>query len=54
MDNFSYLLAKKPEESIALQLKELIPNEVLVTMFPNLQKIASIGLILPVSTASVE
>ena len=51
---FRTLLAKKPEDSIALQLKELITNEMLVTMFPNLQKIASIGLTLPVSTASVE
>ena len=50
MDNFSYIT----EESIALQLKELITNEMLVTMFPGLQKIASIGLTLPVSTASVE
>ena len=41
---FSTLLAKKPEDSIALQLNELITNEMLVTMFPNLQKIASIGL----------
>ena len=51
---FRTLLAKKPEDSIALQLKELVPNEVLVTMFPNFQKIASIGLTLPVSTAYVE
>ena len=50
---FRTLLAKKPEDSIALQLKELITNEMLVTMFPNLQKIASIGLTLLVSTASV-
>ena len=51
---FRTLLAKKPEDSIALQLIELITNEVLVTMFPNLPKIASIGLTWPVSTASVE
>ena len=50
---FRTLLAKKPEDSIALQLKELITKEMLVTMFPNLQ-IASIRLMLPVSTASVE
>ena len=37
-----------------MQLKELITNEVLVTMLPHLQKIASIALIVPVSTASVE
>ena len=49
MDNFRNLLAKKLEDSIALQLKKLITNEMLVTMFPNLQKIASIGLTLPVS-----
>ena len=35
-------------------VKELITNEVLVTMFPNLQNMASIGLTLPVSTAFVE
>ena len=38
---FLTLLAKKPEDSIALQLKELITNEMPVTMFPNLQEIAS-------------
>ena len=48
------LLANKPGDSIALQLKELITNEMLVTMFPNLHKVASICLTLPVSTVSVE
>ena len=42
---FHTLLAKKPEDSIALQLKELITNEMLVTMFPNLKKIASISVL---------
>ena len=51
---FHTLLAKKLKDSIALQLKELITNEILVTMFPNLQKLVPIGLTLPVSTASVE
>ena len=51
---FRTLQAKKPEDNIALQIKEFITNEMLVTMFPNLQKIVSIGLTLPVSTASVE
>ena len=50
---FHTLLAKNPQDSIALQ-QELITNEVLVTMFPNLQKIASFSLRLPVSTPSVE
>ena len=35
-------------------IKELIRNEMLVTMLQNLQKMASIGLTLAVSTASVE
>ena len=48
------LLAKKHEDSIALQLEELITNEMLVIMFSNLQKSVSISLILPVSTASIE
>ena len=39
---FRTLLAKKPEDSIAFQLQVLITNEMLVTMFPNLQRIASI------------
>ena len=51
---FRTLLAKKPKDSIALQLKELITNEMLFTMSPNLQWIASIGLTLPVATDSVE
>ena len=51
---FRTLQAKKPEDSIALQLNELITKEMLVTMFPNFQKIAAIGLTLPVSTTSVE
>ena len=54
MDNFRTLLAKKPEDSIALELEELITNEVLLTMLPNLPKMASIALALPVSTDSVE
>ena len=48
---FHILLAKKREDNIALQPRGLITNVMLVTMFPNLQKIASIGVTLPVSTA---
>ena len=47
---FRTLLVKKSKDSIALHLKELITYEVLVTIFPNLQKITSIGLTVPVST----
>ena len=46
------LLAKKPEDSIAMHLKELITNVMQVAMFPNIQKIASFGVTLPVSAAS--
>ena len=48
------LLAKKPEVSTAFQLKELVTNNMLIAMFPNLNKIATISLSIPVSTASVE
>ena len=53
-DTLHALLAKKPEDNMAVQLKEVIMNDMLVTMFPNLHKMASISLTLPVSTASVE
>ena len=36
------------------QLKQLASNEMLVTMFPNLNTLASISLSIPVATASVE
>ena len=51
---FRAFLSKKAEDDIAKQLKELVTNEMLITMFPNLTKIASIYLTIPVSTASVE
>ena len=35
-------------------IKELISSDMLKAMFPNLHKMASIGLTIPVSTASVE
>ena len=35
-------------------LKELVSSDMLKAMFPNLHKMASIGLTIPVSTASVE
>ena len=37
-----------------LQLKELVTNDMLVSMFPNLNTLANICLAIPVSTASVE
>ena len=47
-------MAKQPKESMQLQLKELVTNETLVSMFPNLNTLANISLSIPVSTASVE
>lgn len=51
---FRQLLVKQPRDSTTSQLKELATNDMLKAMFPNLQTIASIGLSIPVSTASVE
>ena len=51
---FHQLLVKQPQDTTASQLKELVSNDMLKAMFPNLNKIASIGLTIPVSTASVE
>ena len=41
---FRNLLAKKPKDDTALQLKDLITNEMLNTMFPNLHKLRSCSL----------
>ena len=51
---FRQLLVKQPQDTTTSQLKELVSNDMLKAMFPNLNKIASIGLTIPVSTASVE
>ena len=52
---FCTLLAKKSDDSIALQVKELSTNKMLVvTIFPNLHTLASICLTITVSTASFE
>ena len=51
---FRQFMAKQPKESMQLQLKELVTNETLVAMFPNLNTLANISLSIPVSTASVE
>ena len=47
-------LIKKHEDTTSNQLEQLITNDMLKTMFPNLSQTASIGLTIPVSTASVE
>ena len=51
---FRHLLVKRPCGTTASQLKELVSSDMLKAMFPNLHKMASNGLTIPVSTASVE
>ena len=45
---FRQLLVKQPRDTTASQLKELVSNDMLKAMFPNLHKIGSIGLTIPV------
>ena len=47
-------LAKQPKDNMKLQLGELASKEMLKTMFPNLSRVATISLSIPVATASVE
>ena len=47
-----HYLAKKIQEDMASQLHELVTNETLISMFPNLNTLASICL--TIGTASVE
>ena len=54
MVDTSLLSSPKRTCSYVQQLKELVTNETLVTMFPNLNTLANISLSIPVSTASVE
>ena len=51
---YRQLLVNKPENNMKSQLKELVCNDMMRTLFPNLCKIATISLSIPVSTASVE
>ena len=51
---FCQLLVKRPCDTTASQLNELVSSDMLNAMFPNLHKMASIGLTIPVSTTSVE
>ena len=49
-----HYLTKKPQEDMASQLHELVTNETLISMLPNLNTLASICLKIPIGTASVE
>ena len=50
---YCQLLIKQPKDDISLQLKELLSNDMLIALFPNL-KLATICLSIPISTASAE
>ena len=47
-------MAKQPKDNMKSQLEDLVSNDMLATMFPNLHTIAKISLFIPVATASVE
>ena len=51
---YCQLLIKQPKDDISMQLKELLTNDMLIALFPNLHKLATICLSIPISTASVE
>ena len=51
---YHQLLIKKPKDDISMQLKELLTNVMLIALFPNLHKLATICLSIPISTASAE
>ena len=52
MENIS--LIKQPKDDISMQLKELLTNDMLITLFPKLHKLATICLPIPISTASAK
>ena len=51
---YHHLLNKQPKDDISLQLKELLPNDMLIALFPDLHKLATICLSIPISTSSAE
>ena len=54
MENIRQILIKQPKDDISMQLKELLTNDMLIALFPNLHKLATIGLSIPISRASAE
>ena len=51
---YRQLLIKQPKDDISMQLKELLTNDMLIALFPNLHKLATICLSIPISIASAE
>ena len=48
---YRQLLIKQPKDYISMQLKELLTNDILIALFLNLHKLATICLSIPISTA---
>ena len=48
------IVNSQPNDDISMQLKELLTNDMLIALFPNLHKLATICLSIPISTASAE
>ena len=51
---FRQFMAKQPKEDMKLQMRELASNDMLITVFCNLSRLAVISLSIPVTTASVK
>ena len=51
---YRQLLIKQPKYDISMQLKELLTNDMLIALFHNLHKLATICLSIPISIASAE
>ena len=47
-------MVKQPKDNMKSQLEDLVSNDMLANMFPNLHTIAYISLSIPVATASIE
>ena len=52
--SYQRFIAMKHKENMKSQLTDMVSNDMLTTMFPNLHTIATISLSIPVATASVE
>ena len=52
--SYCQLLIKQPKDDISMQLTELFTNDMLIALFPNLHKLATICLSIPISPALAE
>ena len=52
--NYRRFVAQQPKESIGEQLQELVTNNMMGAMYPNLKLLATVCLTMLVTTASVE